>query len=52
MEDERPKGLLSGFQTANTNRGSKNPKQMKTKDMLKSMENDNNVAPELSRKER
>lgn len=55
MEEEEPKprgGLLGGFQTANTNHGSKNPKQMKTKDALKNMGNDVEVEQQMSRKER
>ena len=52
-EEEKPRGgLLGGFQTANANHGSKNPKQMKTKDMLKNMGNDVQVEVQLSRKER
>lgn len=43
---------MQGFQTANANHGSKNPKQMKTKDMLKSMGEEAAVEPQLSRKER
>mmetsp|Transcript_35135 Transcript_35135/g.65551 ORF Transcript_35135/g.65551 Transcript_35135/m.65551 type:complete len:297 (-) Transcript_35135:124-1014(-) len=52
-EEDQPRGgLLRGFKTANANHGSKNPKQMKTKDMLKNMENGSAPEPQLSRKER
>jgi hypothetical protein len=52
-EDEKPRGgLMRGFQTANANHGSKNPKQMKTKDMLKNMSSGVEVEQQMSRKER
>lgn len=50
--EEKPRGLIRGMQTVNANHGSKNPKQMKTKDMLKNMENESAAEPQLSRRER
>lgn len=52
LEDDKPRGLLSGFKTQNPNQGSKNPKTLKTKDMLKNMANDVQAEPQMSRRER